>query len=243
MGPQTKLVNKSNDISSQAVKSFAQVVSNVCDIPLNQLPQPCVKGDRTAILIPEDEYRVGIETCQHNLHGRIIWPKGVVPLKIDVVRSKLAPGWKSLAKWEITSLGKSFYEFSFSSLEDVQTVRSVGSWNLSPGLLKLFTWSKDFNPNIQHQTTAQVWVRIYGLSQEYWRPKILFAIAGSVGTPICIDSATNKSRFERDFGHFVRVLVDMDLRIEPKYKILVERIGFALIATVLVTILVSSIRH
>jgi hypothetical protein len=61
-------------------------------------------------------------------------------------------------------LGKGFYEFVFSSLEDVQKVKSAGSWNLNPGLLKLFAWSRDFNPNLQHQTSAQVWVRIHGLS-------------------------------------------------------------------------------
>lgn len=25
------------------------------------------------------------------------------------------------------------------------------SWDLNPRLLKLFAWSKDFNPNVQHQ--------------------------------------------------------------------------------------------
>jgi hypothetical protein len=37
-------------------KSFAQAASNVCEIPLSQLPQPCVKGDEIAIPIPEEEY-------------------------------------------------------------------------------------------------------------------------------------------------------------------------------------------
>ncbi|MCI67187.1 DUF4283 domain protein, partial [Trifolium medium] len=30
------------------------------------------------------------------------------------------------------SLGKGFYEFTFSSLEDVRRVRSIASWNLNP---------------------------------------------------------------------------------------------------------------
>jgi hypothetical protein len=50
-------------------------------------------------------------------------------------------------------------------------------------MLKLFAWNPDFNPSLQQQSSAQVWIRIHGLSQEYWRPKILFAIASSVGTP------------------------------------------------------------
>jgi hypothetical protein len=209
------------------LKSFADAVNNVCDVPLSQLPQPVVKGDRIAISIPEEEYVVGATTCKHNLHGRILWPKGTTPLKVGDLKAKLAPIWKTLGRWGVTSLGKGFYEFSFSSLEDVQSVRSVNSWNLNPGILKLFAWTNDFNPNIQQNSSAQVWIRIYGLAQEYWRPKILFAIASSVGTPICTDHHTNKPRFEREFGHFARVLVDMDLKKEPLYRVLVERIGFA----------------
>ncbi|MCH87332.1 hypothetical protein A2U01_0008200, partial [Trifolium medium] len=85
----------------------------------------------------------------------------------------------------------------------------------------------DFNPRVQQNASAQVWVRFYGLSQEYWRPNILFAIASSIGTPICIDSVTAKPMIERTFGQFVRVLVDMDLSQTLRDKVLVERKGFA----------------
>ncbi|MCH96808.1 defensin-like protein, partial [Trifolium medium] len=51
--------------------------------------------------------------------------------------------------------------------------------------------------------------------------------ASSVGTPICTDQITNKPNFDREFGHFVRVLVDMDLKKPPLYRVLIERIGFA----------------
>ncbi|PNX96058.1 hypothetical protein L195_g019259 [Trifolium pratense] len=208
-------------------KSFADAVSNVCDVPSSQLPQPVIKGNDVAISIPEEDYQSEVDACKHCLHGRIIWPKGAKPVKVCDLKTKLLPLWKSLGRWGITSLGKGYYEFCFSSIEDVQNVRSVSSWNLNPGILKLFTWTKDFNPSFQQNSSAQVWVRIFGLSQEYWRPNILFAIANSLGTPICIDQLTSKSKFDREFGHFVRVLVDMDLKKEPLYRVLVERVGFA----------------
>jgi len=84
-------------------------------------------------------------------------------------------------------------------------VRSIASWNLSPGILKLFAWLKDFSPKNQRNTFAQVWVRLYGLSQEYWVQNILFTIAGSLGSPICPDATTAKPRIERTFGHYVIV--------------------------------------
>ncbi|MCI59006.1 hypothetical protein A2U01_0080261, partial [Trifolium medium] len=57
----------SNKNQPKTQKSFAQAVNNVCEIPLSQLPQPCVKGDRIAIPIPEAEYTVGVDACKHNL--------------------------------------------------------------------------------------------------------------------------------------------------------------------------------
>jgi hypothetical protein len=208
-------------------RTFAQALTNVCDIPLSQFPKACLKGDHVAIAIPEADYMAGIDACKHNLHGRIMLPKGSSPLSIDGLKSKLSALWKSIGKWGLTSLGKCFYEFSFSSIEDMRSVRTVGAWNLSPGLLKLFAWTTDFNPGVQQQTSAQVWIRIFGLSQEYWRQNILFAIASSIGIPICTNSFTNKPMLERTFGHYARVLVDVDLAQNLIYKILVERKGFA----------------
>jgi hypothetical protein len=143
------------------------------------------------------------------------------------LKEKLKPIWKDLAPWGVTSIGKGFYEFVFSSIEDARRVRSVSSWLLNPGYLKLFPWTKDFSPTLQTNTSAQVWMRIHGLAQEYWRKKIIFAIASSVGTPICVDSITSKPAIERTFGHFARVLVDIDLAKALKHEVLVERKGFA----------------
>jgi hypothetical protein len=80
---------------------------------------------------------------------------------------------------------------------------------------------------LQHNTSVQVWVKIFGLSQEYWHKNILFTIAGSIGTPICMDSASAKPMYERTFGQFARILVDIDLLQPLRHKLLVERKGFA----------------
>jgi hypothetical protein len=74
---------------------------------------------------------------------------------------------------------------------------------------------------------VQVWVKIFGLSQEYWHKTILFTIAGSVGTPICVDAITAKPMHERTFGQFARVLIEIDLMQPLRYKLLVERKGYA----------------
>lgn len=124
------------------------------------------------------------------------------------LRIKLTTLWHAIGKLGVTSLGKGFYKFCFSILDDVGRVRFMLSWNLNPRVLKLLLWSRDFIPNNVNHTSAQVWVRIHGLPTEYGTPKIIFAIASNLCTPICIDSISNRSPFDKVFGHFVRVLVD-----------------------------------
>lgn len=104
-----------------------------------------------------------------------------------------------------------FFKFSFSLLEDVKRFRLTATWNLASGSLKLFPWSKDFKPNLQKLATNQVWIHLFGLVQEYWRLNILLVIASSARTPICTDALASKSKFDCSYGHFVRVLVYMDL--------------------------------
>lgn len=195
---------------------------------MSQLPQISVKGHHHAITIPGNEYELGMETCKFNLHARVIWPKGSSPLTTFALREKLKAIWKYFGRWGISFIGKGYYELCFSSIEDARRARSTGSLNLNPGLMKFFVWSKDFNPSTQVHSSAQVWLRIYGLPQEYWRPKILFAIASSAGSPICTDANIGKSMFDRTFRLFARVLIDIDLEKERLYRVLVERKGFAM---------------
>ncbi|XP_019450653.1 PREDICTED: uncharacterized protein LOC109352923 [Lupinus angustifolius] len=204
-------------------KSFAQALKNSCDISLSQLPQPCIKGDAIAIKIPKDEYQAGLARCQSHLHGRVILSKGDSPIKFLDLKTKLTSMWSMIGKWDMISLGRGFYDFSFSSIEDMRSVCAVGSWSLKPGVLRLSLWTPDFNPNLQKLSHSQCWVRILGLPQEYWSAKILFSIAGGLGTPISLDDATSN----RSFGHFARVLVDIDLKSHLHNQILVEREDFA----------------
>jgi len=120
----------------------------------------------------------------------------------------------------------------FSSVEDVQRVRVVLSWSLKPGFLKLFAWTPDFNANNHKQTTVQSWVRFLELPQEYWSHNIIFTIASCLGTPLRLDAATSKCPLERSFGHFIRVLVDIDLSSKIRHKLWVEREGYAFLANV-----------
>jgi hypothetical protein len=72
-------------------------------------------------------------------------------------------------------------------------------------------------------THAQVWIRLLELPQEYWMDRTLREIASTVGTPLIIDNATSK----RLYGHYARILVDMDFSRKLFNEIAVERDGYA----------------
>lgn len=125
-------------------KYFAQPLNGVCDIPSSQLHQAINKDDMLPITTLEEEYKVHLHYCKNNLHGRIIWPKGSTSL---TVFPKISSLWSNLKNWGMLLFGKGFYEFTFYFVEDMRWVRTHGSLNLNPGTLKLFAWSKDFNPS------------------------------------------------------------------------------------------------
>ncbi|KAK0587194.1 hypothetical protein LWI29_018861 [Acer saccharum] len=68
----------------------------------------------------------------------------------------------------------------------------------------------------------KVWVRLFNLSWEYWHPKIISDLARGIGVPLRLDKATS----DGDFGHYARVLVDMDMSSVLPTLVLLERDEF-----------------
>jgi len=120
---------KASDMPIQR-KTFAQALGNTCDIHLSQLPTSCIKGDMVVVRVDEEDYLAGLENCKTHLHGRIILSKGDKPL-IDLdLTKKLQLVWKVIGPWKAIPLEKVFYEFEFSSLEDMRWGWVYGSYLL-----------------------------------------------------------------------------------------------------------------
>ncbi|KAK2417435.1 hypothetical protein QL285_039734 [Trifolium repens] len=205
--------------------NFAQAlkIHNKKETLYECMPQPCFKGESISIKITEKEYAKGVENCKFNLHGRLILKKGEIAPSCRELYSILSNLWKSISAWRMISLGKGYFEFEFSSSEDLRHIWSAGALNIKPGVLRFSQWTQDFNPGIQKQSNAQVWVRFCDLPQEYWRHRTLFEIACAIGTPISLDEPTKN----HVFGHYARILIDVDLDNLLHESILVEREGFA----------------
>jgi len=189
----------------------------------DNLPQPLIRGESVSIHISQAIYEKGMAVCKRNLRGRLVLNKGDKPYTAKDIHSKLQNQWKMMGAWSMTPLGRGFYEFFFASKDDMRMVWAKGTVNLKPGVLRLFEWTKDFNMHKQRNAHAQVWIRLLELPQEYWMDRTLREIASVVGTPLLIDNATSK----RIFGHYARILVDMDFSRKLFHEITVEREGYA----------------
>ncbi|KEH26717.1 DUF4283 domain protein [Medicago truncatula] len=142
-----------------------------------------------------------------------------IPISDETYEQGIDACKRNLRDRLILSKGDKPYGFR----EDMRSVWSKGTQNLKPGLLRLFEWFKDFTARTQRQTHAQVWIRLLELPQEYWMDRMLKEIASAIGTPLLIDSATQN----RVFGHYARVLVDMDLSKHIFNEVMIERTGFS----------------
>lgn len=96
-----------------------------------------------------------------------------------------------------------------------------GSLALKPRTLHLQAWSLGFNPWKQKSTNSQIWIRIQELSWDYWHAKILTEIAHTIITSLKFDPST----ISAEFGHFARVLIDIDLSKLPLELLLFNHKG------------------
>ena len=82
------------------------------------------------VRVDEEDYLAyldGLDDCKTHLHGQTILSKGDKPLTHLDLTKKLQLVWKAIGPWKAILLGKRFYEFEFSSLEDMRWVLGMGS--------------------------------------------------------------------------------------------------------------------
>ncbi|XP_024156197.1 uncharacterized protein LOC112164201 [Rosa chinensis] len=203
-------------------KTFTSIVSNSIEssVSLSQLPAPIVRRDKTYIKINEALYQEQLKSFKTNLLGHLLLRKGSATLKTADLKGMLNTLWKPSAPWRLVPLGKGYFDIHFATEDDLRRVWGEGTCTLATGIFRLAQWKPDFVPgDILPQTHAQLWVRFYGLSQDYWHPQHLMEIAHGVGTPLQLDRATK----EREFGYYARILVDVDLARELPSSLMIER--------------------
>ncbi|KAL8524041.1 hypothetical protein ACS0TY_013848 [Phlomoides rotata] len=211
--------------SSWGTRSFADTVRPTLqrqpNTPFPESMKPIKQGDFFAIDIDEGIYQQGVAELKDCLIGRIMMSQGDKPYSTLELRHKLHEAWNIKGYLELIPHARGYYTIRFSLLEDRDRIFRRRRWTLQPGAIRLLNWVQDFNPNRVCTSLAQIWVRIMDLPMEYWQPSILEAMASAFGTLIRIDDRT----LHRRMGHYARILVEVDMKIDLIEKIMYKRAG------------------
>jgi hypothetical protein len=109
------------------------------------LATPFIRGETLSIKITHETYVRGVEACKFNLRGRLILNKVDKPYSSNDIVAKLQKLWKTVGQWDMTPLGRGYYEFSFATYDDFRVVWALGTVNLKSWVMGVFKWTKDFN--------------------------------------------------------------------------------------------------
>lgn len=71
---------------------------------------------------------------------------GDKPLTFQNLTMKLPKIWKEFGQWHLIYLGQGFFEFQYAAKDEKMKVWSIGTYNLTPGFLRLSKWELDSNP-------------------------------------------------------------------------------------------------
>ena len=92
-----------------------------------------IKGDSLCIKIIQHLYELGLADSQRKLYGRLVLNKGDKLYTTKDVSLKFSKISKTSHPWCMISLGKGFFEFTFSSIDDLMLVWSQGIVIMKPG--------------------------------------------------------------------------------------------------------------
>ncbi|PON42859.1 Endonuclease/exonuclease/phosphatase [Trema orientale] len=226
-----KTISRPAPITGRGVgPSFAQVLGNsamhgqVAPAAMHvtniapESSKPSLKGNYICVEVNEAALLNQLELCQFSLIGRIFLSKGDSPWKLVDLKFKLQTVWSLSSLWRLISLGRGFFHILLSSEADKAKVWGLGSLNLKLGVPHLQSWFSNFNPHTRSSTNAQVRVHFHELCWVYWDRQNLSDLARGVGIPIRFDEMILKG----EFGHYARMLIDIDLSQPISDSLMVE---------------------
>ncbi|CAI8594615.1 unnamed protein product [Vicia faba] len=115
-----------------------------------------------------------------------------------VLESRLNQIWVHKGIISIIDLSNDYYLVAFSHEDDKKAAMENGPWFIYDHYLTLKDWRPNFQPKIDTIEEVAVWVRILGLSIEYYDPRALFVFGDLIDHTVKVD----KTRIKHERGKF-----------------------------------------
>ncbi|MBA0580300.1 hypothetical protein Gorai_022526, partial [Gossypium raimondii] len=116
--------------------------------------------------------------------------------------------WKTNSPFQLMDLENDYFLVRFSEEDGYNNVLTNGSWVIFGQYLTVRPWSSDFSMNQDEVRVQVVWVRLPGLSENYYSSCILKAIGKAIGSMVRI----NENIVSATRGRFARLAICVDLR-------------------------------
>lgn len=133
--------------------------------PMRTLSIPIYEGDNLIVDLDEEEYLKGIDDLKYSVVGRLYLRRGIFPPTTMDLKKKLMGVW-GIESCKIVPMGSGHFHVIFNSFEDQSSAMAHGPVNISPGIVRVSRWYPGFDLSCL-KSTAQVWIRLYGMPLEF----------------------------------------------------------------------------
>eukprot|EP00253_Pinus_taeda_P002372 PITA_02372 len=115
--------------------------------------------------------------------------------------------WKPRGHIDLKLGAKGFFTAIFTNLEDRNRIFEEGPYFMNNAGLFMKYWEERYNPEKEKLLEAPIWVRLFGLPDEFWDPEILEGIGNSIGSFVKAAEATKRGKY----NSYARICVYMNL--------------------------------
>eukprot|EP00253_Pinus_taeda_P017343 PITA_17343 len=115
--------------------------------------------------------------------------------------------WKPRGQVDLKLGAQGFFTAIFSNLEDKNRIFEEGPYFLNNAGLFMKFWEERYNPEKETMMDAPVWVRLFGLPDEFWDPEILEGIGNTIGSFVKTAEITKRGKYNA----YARICVYINL--------------------------------
>eukprot|EP00253_Pinus_taeda_P036581 PITA_36581 len=115
--------------------------------------------------------------------------------------------WKPRGQVDLKLGAQGFFTAIFSNLEDKNRIFEEGPYFLNNAGLFMKFWEERYNPEKETMMDAPVWVRLFGLPDEFWDPEILEGIGNTIGSFVKAAEAAKRGKYNA----YARICVYINL--------------------------------
>lgn len=115
--------------------------------------------------------------------------------------------WKPKGHIDLKLGAKGFFTIIFMNLEDKERIFEEGPYFMNNAGLFMRHWEERYNPDAEKLLAAPVWVRLFGLPSEFWKPDILEGIGNSIGDFVKVAESTKRGKFTS----YARICIYMNI--------------------------------